>query len=140
MRCFATPLQRAVAKRYTAAAQTAGATWGLPRSHRAVSIPESSVPPGQTRRRSTTRRRHMNALDGRAGLCLLAWAALAVSAAPALAQQNIDKLKQMKVASTDLNIPTIPQTGKNADQLRENLKKVKLPAGFKIDLYAVVPD
>jgi hypothetical protein len=32
-----------------------------------------------------------------------------------LAQQNIDKLKQMKVASTDLNIPTVPQTGKNAD-------------------------
>ncbi len=61
-------------------------------------------------------------------------------AGTAMAQQNIDKLKQMKVATTDLNIPLVPQLGKNADQLRENLKKVKLPAGFKIDLYAVVPD
>ena len=58
---------------------------------------------------------------------------------PAVAQ-NIDKLKQMKVSGTDPNIPTVPQTGKNADQLRENLKRVKLPPGFKIDLYAVVPD
>ena len=32
------------------------------------------------------------------------------------------------------------QEGKNAAQLRENLKRVKLPPGFKIDLYAVVPD
>ena len=46
----------------------------------------------------------------------------------------------MKVAGTDANIPLVPQTGKNADQLRENLKRVKLPPGFKIDLYAVVPD
>ena len=46
----------------------------------------------------------------------------------------------MKVSGTDLNIPVVPQTGKNADQLRENLKRIKLPPGFKIDLYAVVPD
>src|SRR5437899_117610 len=37
-------------------------------------------------------------------------------------------------------IPTVPQTGKSADALRENLKKVKLPPGFKIDLYGIVPD
>ena len=53
---------------------------------------------------------------------------------------NLDKLKQMKVSGSDPNIPLLPQTGKNADQLRENLKRVKLPPGFKIDLYAVVPD
>jgi glucose/arabinose dehydrogenase len=61
-------------------------------------------------------------------------------ALPAAAQQNIDKLKQMKVSGTDPNIPTVPQTGKDADQLRENLKRIKMPPGFKIDLYAVVPD
>ena len=66
-------------------------------------------------------------------------AAAFLMAASACAQ-NLEKLKQMKVATTDLNIPVVPQTGKNADQLRENLKRVKLPAGFKIDLYAVVPD
>jgi glucose/arabinose dehydrogenase len=56
------------------------------------------------------------------------------------AAQNLEKLKQFKVSGTDLNIPPVPQAGKNADAIRENLKKVKLPPGFKIDLYAIVPD
>ncbi|CAN5817206.1 PQQ-dependent sugar dehydrogenase [soil metagenome] len=77
-----------------------------------------------------------------AAVTAIAAAAMALGAAlPAQAQQqNIEKLKQMKVSGTDPTIPTIVQTGKNADQLRENLKRVKLPPGFKIDLYAVVPD
>src|SRR5210317_416163 len=54
--------------------------------------------------------------------------------------QNLEKLKQMKVATTDLNIPLVPQTGSNADAIRENLKRIKMPPGFKIDLYAIVPD
>ena len=75
------------------------------------------------------------------GLSTLAAAALACTLAlPAAAQQNIEKLKQMKVATTDLNIPVVPQTGRNADAIKANLKRVKLPAGFSIDLYAVVPD
>ena len=58
----------------------------------------------------------------------------------ASAQANIEKLKQMRVATTDLNIPLVPQTGANADAIKNNLKNVKLPPGFKISLYAVVPD
>jgi glucose/arabinose dehydrogenase len=74
-------------------------------------------------------------------LRVAAAAALACALAlPALAQQNLEKLKQMKVATTDLNIPTVPQTGRNADAIRANLKNIKMPAGFKIDLYAIVPD
>src|SRR5512139_564508 len=57
-----------------------------------------------------------------------------------MAQQNLEKLKQMKVATTDLNIPLVPQTGPNAAAIKENLKRVKLPPGFKIELFAVVPD
>ncbi|MCD6672518.1 MAG: PQQ-dependent sugar dehydrogenase [Burkholderiaceae bacterium] len=53
---------------------------------------------------------------------------------------NLEALKQFKVASTDLNIPVVPQEGRNADAIRENLKKVKLPPGFQIELFAVVPD
>jgi glucose/arabinose dehydrogenase len=53
---------------------------------------------------------------------------------------NIEKLKQMKVSNTDLNIPPVPQSGPNAEAIRANLKNVRLPAGFKIDLYALVPD
>lgn len=56
------------------------------------------------------------------------------------AQPNIEKLKQFKVSGTDLNIPPVPQGGTNAQALRENLKRVKLPPGFKIDLFAIVPD
>ena len=54
--------------------------------------------------------------------------------------QNIENLKQMKVSGVDPSMPPVPQEGKNAAQLRENLKRIKLPPGFKIDLYAVVPD
>jgi glucose/arabinose dehydrogenase len=60
---------------------------------------------------------------------------------PATAQQqDIENLKKFKVSGADLNIPPIPQTGKTADAIKENLKRVKLPPGFKIELYAVVPD
>jgi glucose/arabinose dehydrogenase len=55
-------------------------------------------------------------------------------------EKAMDKLKDMRVSGADPSLPLIPQTGKNADAIRENLKRVKLPAGFKIDLYAIVPD
>jgi glucose/arabinose dehydrogenase len=75
---------------------------------------------------------------------LLAGAAQAQPAGPSPAQpagpSNIDKLKQFKVSGTDLNIPPVPQEGRNADAIRANLKQIKLPPGFKIELYAVVPD
>ena len=70
----------------------------------------------------------------------LAAAGLALGAAAQSGKDNIANLKQMKVSGTDLNIPSIPQEGKNADAIRANLKRIKLPPGFKIDLYAVVPD
>ena len=74
-------------------------------------------------------------------LPVLAAAALAASLAlPAAAQQNLEKLKQMKVATADLNIPVVPQTGRNADAIKKNLERVKMPPGFKIELYAIVPD
>ena len=37
-------------------------------------------------------------------------------------------------------IPPVAQTGRNADAIRENLKRVKLPPGFQIELFAIVPD
>ncbi|MCB1907405.1 MAG: PQQ-dependent sugar dehydrogenase [Rhodocyclaceae bacterium] len=71
---------------------------------------------------------------------LAAACAVCAAALPAVAQHNIEKLKQFKVATTDLNIPLVEQSGRNADAIRENLKRVKLPPGFSIDLFAVVPD
>jgi glucose/arabinose dehydrogenase len=56
------------------------------------------------------------------------------------AASTLEKMKSFKVATTDLNIPPVPQGGANAAAIKENLKKVKLPPGFKIDLFAIVPD
>jgi glucose/arabinose dehydrogenase len=79
----------------------------------------------------------MNSLS----LCAVAAAAtLCLASTSALAQQTLEKLKQMRVATTDLNIPVVPQGGTNAAAIRENLKRVKMPEGFKIELFAIVPD
>ena len=53
---------------------------------------------------------------------------------------NLSTLQRMGNTATSMTLPTVAQDGKNADAIRANLKKVKLPDGFKIDLYAVVPD
>ena len=66
--------------------------------------------------------------------------AIAAIAMTSIAQTNIEKLKSMKVSGTDPNLPLVAQSGPNADAIRANLKHVKLPEGFKIELYAVVPD
>ena len=70
---------------------------------------------------------------------LMTGALLALSGS-AFAMDNLEKLKNVKVTGISLDIPTIPQEGRNADAIRANLKKVKLPAGFNIELYAIVPD
>lgn len=67
-------------------------------------------------------------------------AGLASGASAQSGKDNLSTLKQMKVATTDLNIPLVPQEGRNADAIRANLKSIKLPPGFKIELFAVVPD
>ena len=54
--------------------------------------------------------------------------------------ENLEKISAMKNTDTDMNIKTVDQGGKNADAIKANLKKVKLPAGFKIELYAIAPD
>jgi glucose/arabinose dehydrogenase len=64
----------------------------------------------------------------------------AVFASGASAQANLEKKKQLRVATADPASPSVPQTGKNAETIRNNLKKVRLPPGFEIDLYAIVPD
>ena len=75
------------------------------------------------------------------GIALLASVSMLVLPLAASAQQqNIENLKKMKLSGVDASLPPVPQEGRNAEALRANLKRVKLPAGFKIELYAVVPD
>jgi glucose/arabinose dehydrogenase len=52
---------------------------------------------------------------------------------------NLEKLSSFQSTGTVEPKP-IPQEGRRADAIRRNLEKVKLPAGFKIELYAIVPD
>ena len=47
---------------------------------------------------------------------------LATSALAQAGKDNLATLKQMKVSGVDLNIPPVPQEGKNADAIRANLK------------------
>ncbi len=76
----------------------------------------------------------------------LAAVAAALLSSAALAQPatqsptgNLDRLSSFKSTGTEEPKP-IAQEGRRADAIRRNLQKVKLPQGFKIDLYAIVPD
>jgi glucose/arabinose dehydrogenase len=68
-----------------------------------------------------------------------------VAACPALAQPssnppgNLEKLSGFRQTGTQEN-PFIPQTGPKADSIKKTLAKIKLPKGFHIGLYAIVPD
>ncbi len=66
----------------------------------------------------------------------------AQGAAPAETKAKADALEKLQgMQSTGTaEAPEIPQTGRRADALRRTLAKINLPEGFKIDLYAVVPD
>jgi glucose/arabinose dehydrogenase len=71
-------------------------------------------------------------------------AVAALAAAPGMAQQanvpdNLEKLSSFQSTGVK-TFTTIEQTGEYADGIKANLDKIKLPPGFKIALYAVVPD
>src|SRR5208282_6704271 len=69
--------------------------------------------------------------------------AMLLASVTALAQNNpsnLEKLGSMKTTGASPNIPTIPQTGPKADAIKKNLQSVKVPPGFHIGLYALVPD
>ncbi len=73
------------------------------------------------------------------GKACLAGAVLALMGGAAAAN-NLDKLSAFKVTGTPLEIPEIEQGGKKAEAIRRVLDRINLPPGFKIDLYAIVPD
>ncbi|MFL4967635.1 MAG: PQQ-dependent sugar dehydrogenase [Xanthobacteraceae bacterium] len=67
-----------------------------------------------------------------------------LAAHAAVAQQptagNLEKLSEFKTTGTAMDIPQVPQGGAKADAIKKNLARIKLPAGFRIGLYAIVPD
>lgn len=74
-------------------------------------------------------------------MVLSAIAAVALAgAAEAQTVDNLEKLGEFKSTGTSMDFEMVEQTGDYADQLRRNLQRIQLPPGFKIDLYAIVPD
>jgi hypothetical protein len=73
-----------------------------------------------------------------ATLTLAAWPAYAQPAAPA--PSALETLGAMHHTGSAADWPEVPQTGAKADQVKKNLAKIKLPPGFQISLYALVPD
>ena len=60
-----------------------------------------------------------------------------------VAAQNSDDLATLSAMHSTgkmAEIPLIPQTGPKADSIKKNLLQIKMPPGFKISLYALVPD
>jgi glucose/arabinose dehydrogenase len=66
--------------------------------------------------------------------------AFSIAAVPALAQDNLQRLEKVQTTGYGLKFQMVEQGGANAEAIRKNLQQVKLPPGFKIDLYAIVPD
>jgi glucose/arabinose dehydrogenase len=76
-----------------------------------------------------------------AGAMALSGAALAQSQSSTPIEDNMQKLTNMQATKTGMEaFRPVAQSGEYADQLRKNLEQIKLPPGFKINLYAVVPD
>ncbi len=69
-------------------------------------------------------------------------AVLALATGGAMAQgsgdANLDKLLNMQTTGADFTY--VEQSGEYADSIRETLERITLPEGFKIELYAIVPD
>ncbi len=83
----------------------------------------------------------------RAGSTLLLASMLAAATTLCFAQggtpargDTLQKLEAFRSTGGPMTLETVPQTGPRADAIRRNLQKIKLPPGFRIDLYALVPD
>lgn len=67
----------------------------------------------------------------------------AAMATPAFAQtvpDNLEKLSQFQSTGASLEIPAVPQDPAKAAAIQKILSQIKLPSGFHIQLYAIVPD
>ncbi len=74
------------------------------------------------------------------GKFVTAAAVLAIASATGPAKaDNLEKLSKFQTTGTT-EFQFIEQGGANAEAIKKTLARIKMPAGFKIDLYAVVPD
>ena len=69
-----------------------------------------------------------------------ALALIAFAAFPSVALADALETLEGFHKTAPIDWPTVPQTGPKADQVKQILTKIKMPPGFHIDLYALVPD
>ncbi|WP_428029213.1 PQQ-dependent sugar dehydrogenase [Ancylobacter sp.] len=62
------------------------------------------------------------------------------AAAQAQSTDNMQKLSNFQQTGASMEMETVPQTGPRVDAFNRTLAGIKLPDGFRIKLYAVVPD
>ena len=79
-------------------------------------------------------------MDLRKIVAVSAFLILPLSSGSAIGEQsNLSKLGAFKTTGTETG-ESIEQQGKFADNVRKILQTIKLPPGFKIDLFALAPD
>ena len=71
--------------------------------------------------------------------CAAAFWATAAFAQSAPDTGNLEKLGGFQTTGTPMMEP-IPQTGENIERSRPSPPQIKVPDGFKVSLYAAVPD
>src|SRR3979411_3371295 len=77
----------------------------------------------------------------KATVAMLTLAAWPAAAQPVPQPPNaLETLGAMRHTGSTADWPEVPQTGQKAEQVKQNLTKIKLPPGFHIALYALVPD
>jgi hypothetical protein len=77
--------------------------------------------------------------EGMCGKTALFAMLMASAATVAHAQTNLEKLSNFKTTGTK-EFTVVEQGGSKAEAINKTLAKIKLPEGFKISLYAIVPD
>lgn len=79
----------------------------------------------------------------RSAMFLAVSLAFSFSASPSFAASddaNLDKLGNFKRTDAPQPMKRVQQGGQYAENLKKMLQQIKLPDGFKIDLFAIVPD
>jgi len=71
---------------------------------------------------------------------MLALPISSASAQPTQSVDNLEKLSNFQSTGASMEMETVPQTGKRVEAFNKTLSNIKLPPGFKIALYAIVPD
>ena len=73
-------------------------------------------------------------------LALAAGLAVGVGVSGSAQSDALDRMASVQTTGTSFEDVLIEQTGPRAEQVKKHLERINLPPGFKVSLYAIVPD